>query len=84
MTGNTLQQQQQPSSSAAAAAGAGSGGGCVDEDQRMQLQVAAARGGGALQPTMATTNPSLMATNLLHEIDTAVQVKGGMRGRVDV
>jgi hypothetical protein len=79
MTGNTLQQQQQPSSSAAAAAGGG--GGCVDEDQRMQLQVAAARGGGALQPTMATTNPSLMATNLLHEIDTAVQVKGGVRVR---
>lgn len=30
-----------------------------------------------LQPTFATSNPSLLGTNLLHEIDQAAQVGAG-------
>ena len=35
-------------------------------------------GAGDLQPTMATANPALLGTNLLHEIDQAAQVSAGM------
>jgi len=87
MTGTALkqqQQQQQPPadgdpSVAAAVAGGGAAADGVDAGQRVLLMHQAARA-GQLKPTMATTNPSLMATNLLHEIDQAVQV-GGWRGR---
>jgi hypothetical protein len=30
---------------------------------------------GELQPTIATTNPALLGTNVLHELDRAVQVR---------
>jgi hypothetical protein len=72
MTGTAAQQQQQQQA-AAAAAGDRDGLQGVDEEQRIHLMHTALRA-GQLQPTMATTNAALMATNLLHEIDQAVQV----------
>ena len=38
---------------------------------------ASAATGQVLQPTPATGNPSLLGTNVLHEIDTAAQVRRG-------
>lgn len=72
MTGAPLKQQQQQSAAAAAAGGDSLQE--VDEDQRVYLASAAARA-GQLQPTCATVNPTILATNLLHEIDQAVQVR---------
>lgn len=42
---------------------------------------AAAATGGALQPTPATSNPGLLGTNVLHEIDNATQARGAGAGR---
>jgi hypothetical protein len=77
-TANHKQQQQQQqqhtaADPAAAAAAAGGGHETLDEEQRLLLMNTAARA-GPLKPTCSTTNPALLATNLLHEIDQAVQV----------
>jgi hypothetical protein len=82
MTGTAQHKQQQqhsaadPAATTAAATAAAAGSHeTLDEDQRLLLMNTAARA-GPLKPTCSTTNPALLATNLLHEIDQAVQVSG--------
>jgi hypothetical protein len=60
------QQQQQPASQDPAAD--------VDDLQEKELLHKGALP-GELQPTIATTNPALLGTNVLHELDRAVQVR---------
>lgn len=66
-TGTSIQQQQQPA--AAAAPPADELGGTQDNELLHQGQMV-----GELKPNIATTNPALLGTNVLHDMDRAVQV----------
>lgn len=72
-TGTPLQQQQQQQHDEAA-----SSTGQLDPHYHEQLHQGAMA--GELKPTIATTNPALMGTNVLHEIDRAVQVSTAAAG----